>query len=419
MEEIQKAIRLMEEHKTEEAINTLTAYLPEADEEERFTIVELYIQWGMLEEAKMILQELIQRYPKEQELKVMMAEIHIDLEEDDEAIEILNQFGPEDEDYLQALVQLADLYQAQGLFEVSEQKLLQAKEIEPNSSIIDFALGELAFSNGEYAKSIPYYENAMHHEPVIGDIEVATRLAEAYAANGEFEQALEYFQKVEEENPDVMFRYGFVAYQANRTDIAIKVWENLIDKDPYFQSVYPHLAQAYESEGMAQEALAMAKKGLIKDEFNKELFHLAGTLSHKQGEKEEGYRYMREAVALDPGYKEAVLFLIENYKSDADYEAIIELINQLISLGEEDPNYLWELALAYEEEEQYKEAYEQYLQAYPSLKEDTDFLKAYGYFLVEEGKVQEAGRVFKEYLAINPTDTEIEDFTARLNEEEG
>ncbi|MFQ3542989.1 tetratricopeptide repeat protein [Halobacillus rhizosphaerae] len=418
MEEIQKAVRQMEDHKTEDAIHTLQQYLPEADEEERFTIAELYIQWGMLEEAKMVLHELIQRYPKEQELKVMMAEIHIDLGEDDEAIELLNEFGPEDEDYLQALIQLADLYQAQGLFEVAEQKLLEAKQAEPNEAVIDFALGELSFSNGEYNKSIPFYENAMHHQPIIADIEVAARLAEAYAATGAFEESIEYFQKVEEENPDVLFRYGFVAFQALRNDIAIHVWENLIDKDPYFHSVYPHLAKAYEAEGMPAQALEMANQGLAKDEFNKELYHLAGTLSHHQGNKEEGYRLMREAVALDPGYKEAVLFLIENYKKDEDYEAIAELIQQLIALGEEDPNYLWELANAYEELEDFKEAYEHYKNAYPSLKDDSDFLKEYGYFLVEEGHMKEAKQIFNEYLAIDPTDTVIEDFVARLEEED-
>ncbi|UOQ93573.1 tetratricopeptide repeat protein [Halobacillus shinanisalinarum] len=417
MEEIHKAIHQMEAKKPEEALNTLQSYLPEADEEERFTIAELYIQWGMLGEAKSILQELMQRYPKEQELKVMMAEIHIDLEEDDEAIEILNQFGPEDEDYLQSLIQLADLYQSQGLFEVAEQKLLTAKQVEPNEAVIDFALGELSFSNGEYNKSIPFYENAMHHQPVIGDIEVAARLAEAYAATGEFEQSLDYFQKVEEDNPDVMFRYGFVAFQALRNDIAINIWERLIEEDPYFQSVYPLLAQAYDAEGMAKEALEMVNKGLAKDEFNKELYHLAGTLYHKTGEKEEGYRLMREAVALDPGYKEAVLFLIENYKSDKDYDAIIDLINQLITLGEEDPYYLFELAKAYEEVEDYKQAYIHYENAYPSLKEDDVFLKAYGYFLVEEGKMNEGRKVLEEYLAVDPTDTEIEDFVSRLKEE--
>ncbi|WP_082233998.1 tetratricopeptide repeat protein [Halobacillus massiliensis] len=416
MEEIHKAIQAMEAQKTEEAIDILQKYLPQADEEERFTITELYIQWGMLEEAKMILQELMQRYPKEIELKVMMAEIHIDLNEDEEAIELLNDFTPEDEGYLESLIQLADLYQSQGLFEVAEQKLLIAKQLEPNEAIIDFALGELAFSNGEYNKCIPFYENAMHHQPVIADIEVATRLAEAYAANGDFEQALDYFQQVQEDNAEVMFRYGFVAYQAQRNDIAIKVWEKLLDEDPYYQSAYPLLARAYDAEGMPEEALAMTKKGLSKDEYNKELFHLAGSLSHKAGDKKAGYEYMREAVALDPGYKEAVLFLIENYKSDGDYEAIIELINQLISMGEEDPNLHYELAKAYEEEEDYEQALVHYQTAYPSLKEDDAFLKSYGYFLIEEGRLSEGRKVLEEYLAVDPSDTEIIEFVHRLRD---
>ena len=88
----------------------------------------------------------------------------------------------------------------------------------------------------------------------------------------------------------------------------------------------------------------------------------------------------------------------------------------MIALGEEDPNYLWELAQAYEEEERFEDAYEQYNQAYPSLKEDTDFLKAYGYFLVEDGKMKEGKNVLEEYLKHDPADTEMEDFVERLKE---
>ena len=42
----------------------------------------------------------------------------------------------------------ADLYQLQGMPEVSERKLLQAKELLPNEVIIDFALGELFYQQG-------------------------------------------------------------------------------------------------------------------------------------------------------------------------------------------------------------------------------------------------------------------------------
>ncbi|SDJ67574.1 tetratricopeptide repeat protein [Sediminibacillus albus] len=418
MEEIHEAIKLMEQNKTEEAINKLETYLPVANEEDRYTIGELYMQWGMLEEAKFIFQALSEQYPKESELKIMLAEIHIDLQEDEEAIEVLNRFTSEDEEYMEALVQLADLYQAQGLFEVSEQKLLEAKNFDPTEPVIDFALGELAFSTGEYQKSIPYYEKVYEVQGLIGDIEVAARLAEAYAATGEFEKAIEFYQSTESENPDNLFKYGFTAYRAQRMDIAVKVWEQLIENDPYYQSVYLYLAQTYEAEGMIEEAYQTAQKGLKTDEFNKELYHLAGVLAYKLGNNEESYKLVREAVAIDPGFKEAVLFLIESYKGNQDYEAIAELLSSIMENGEEDANYHWELAKAYREIESYQDALIQYQAAYTNFKEDSDFLKEYGYFLVEEGRTQEAKEVFAKYLVIEPSDHEIEEYLSRLSETE-
>ncbi|WP_053219406.1 tetratricopeptide repeat protein [Virgibacillus senegalensis] len=418
MQEIHEAIKLMEQNKTEEAIERLETYLPLANEEEKYTIGELYMQWGMLEEAKYIFQALSDQYPNEAELKILLAEIHTDLDEDEEAIDVLNRFSPEDEEYMESLVQLADLYQAQGLYEVSEQKLLEAKNFDPSEPVIDFALGELAFSTGEYQKSIPYYEKVAEVQPILGDIEIAARLAEAYAATGEFEKAIDYYQGMESENPDNLFKYGFTAYRAERPDIAIKVWEQLIKSDPYYQSVYLYLAQTYEDEGMLEEAYETAKKGLQADEFNKELYHLAGVLAHKLGHQVEGYKLVEEAVAMDPGFKEAVLFLIETYKEGGDYEAIVELLTGLIDNGEEDANYNWELARAYQETESYQDALIQYQTAYNSFTEDSDFLKEYGYFLVEEGRTQEAKEVFAKYLQLEPSDTEIEEYLSRLNDTE-
>ncbi|MDL4840810.1 tetratricopeptide repeat protein [Aquibacillus rhizosphaerae] len=418
MEEIHEAIQLMEQDKAEEAIKALETFIPTAGEDEKFTIAELYMQWGMLEEAKSILIQLSQSYPNESELKLMLAEIYIDLEEDDEAIDILNQFGPEDEEYMGALVQLADLYQAQGLFEVAEQKLLEAKNIDPMEPLVDFALGELSFSNGEYQKSIPYFEKAFEAHKVVADVEVGVRLAEAYAATGEFEKSMEYYQSTASEDPEHLFRYGFIAFRADRLDIAVNIWEQLLNLDPNFQSVYLYLAQAYETEGRIDEAYETAQKGLKVDEFNKELFHLAGLLAHRLGDKEASFHYIKEAVAIDPGFKEAILFLVENYKQASDEEAIIELLTHVIELGETDDYYKWELARAYNEIESYDNALNLYKDAYNTFKDDSDFLSEYGYFLVEEGRIAEGIDIFTRYLTVEPTDSVIEEYLDRLKQNE-
>lgn len=61
MEEIREAVRLMEQNKAEEAIHLLESYLPQASEEDKHTIAELYMQWGMLEEAKFVFRDLVQQ----------------------------------------------------------------------------------------------------------------------------------------------------------------------------------------------------------------------------------------------------------------------------------------------------------------------------------------------------------------------
>ncbi|PAD22058.1 tetratricopeptide repeat protein [Terribacillus saccharophilus] len=414
MEEIRKAITHMENDQPQEAVDTLEAYLPGANEEEKFTIAELYMQWGMHEEAKAVLLQLEQMFPDEMELKMMLAELFIDLNEDQEAIDKLDQIV-EDEDYfVPAQMQLADLYEAQGLFEVAEQKLLAAKRFDPSEPVIDLALGELALSTASYLKAITYYEKVYEKQPVMGDIDIALRLAEAYAATGEFEKALTYYQETDVDDVEQLFSFGFTAFKLSRYDIAISTWEKLLKEEADYLSVYEYLAKAYEEEGLMEKAFETAEKGLSLDEYNQKLYFTAGRLARQLGKNDRSYFLIRHAIALDPGYKEAILYLIENFKLDEDHEAIIELLTHILETDEEDAAYRWELARAYNETEIFDEALKAYGEAYTNFKDDSDFLKEYGYFLLEEGRMQEAVEILKEYLRLEPSDIEVEENINRL-----
>lgn len=414
METIMEAVRLMEKNKTKEAMDLLESHVPIADEDEKFTIAELYIQWGIYPEASYILQDLLQRYPDESELRVMLADIYIELDDDEQAINLLNEIKSDDPAYMQTLIQLADLYQAQGLFEVAEQKLLTAKQLDPEEALVDFALAELAFSTGEYQKAITYYEKILPKTNELANISINDRLAEAYAASGEYELALTYFQELESENPDTLFKYGFTAAHANRNDIAIKAWEHVVEIDPHYLSVYYELAKAYETEERTSEAYETINRGLQLDDFNKELYFYAANLAHQVNKNDESEQYIREAVAIDPDYKEAVLFLIELLKVQEKYDEVRELIVGIKELGADDPLYDWELARAFNEIELFKDALNQYGEAYNRLSQDSDFLKEYGYFLTEEGRTEKAIAIFQKYLEIQPLDTDVEEYLDRL-----
>lgn len=140
----------------------------------------------------------------------------IDLDMEEKAIDILEQIAEDDPVYLESLVLQADLFQMQGLFEVSEQKLLLAKEKSDDETIIDFALAELYSSHGEYNKSIPYYEKVLQNGDEIAGVNVNARIAESYSTTGKFEEALPYYEDAikKQEDSNTLFGFGVTAYQA-------------------------------------------------------------------------------------------------------------------------------------------------------------------------------------------------------------
>src|SRR5699024_5841861 len=118
-----------------------------------------------------------------------------------------------------------------------------------------------------------------------------------------------------------------------------------------------------------------ALKGLKNDEYNKKLYYLAGTLAHQLNKHDESDQWISEAIALDPDYKNAVIFKIELLKEEDDYNSIIKLIQDIQEIGSMEPLYDWELARAYNEMESYNNALNHYDRAYNHFNKDADFLK--------------------------------------------
>jgi thioredoxin-like negative regulator of GroEL len=140
-------------------------------------LAEEMLQLGFAEEAKDLFEHLLQLYPDEGELIVSLAEILIDMDQEDEAMLMLEKVSVDDEVYPSALLLEADLYQLQGMDEVSERKL-RRHEILPDEIIIDFALAELFFHQGRDQEAIANYIKVLNRNKK-SLVNVNQRLAEA------------------------------------------------------------------------------------------------------------------------------------------------------------------------------------------------------------------------------------------------
>lgn len=415
MDTLHQAAQLLENGQVEEALELLKEANQHASDDEKYTIANLYAEWGFLDEAIAVLETLLKKYPTEGQLITELAGLYIELEQDEPAIHLLNDLPKDDPFYVQSLLLLADLFQAQGLFEVSEQKLLEAKQISPDEVVIDFALGELLFSIGQANRAINFYEKVLQQTDELNHILIKERLAESHAMFGHYELALQYYEELDSNDPDTLFKYGFIASQQKRNDKAIQAWKKLIELDPYYHTVYSELAAVMKEEGQTKEAYEMIKQGLLHDEYNKEMYLMAGQLAATVGDEAAAEDHLKQAVSLDHDYKDAVLFLIKLYENKQDFNQIIDLLTTIKASGAEDPIYHFELAKALREEERYKEALSAYQDAAVHLMHDSAFLKEYGYFLTEEGLLQEAVDVFTKYVTLEPLDEEVSAYIERLN----
>lgn len=389
---------------TEEVIEQMQHFAFDANDDEVFIIAQIFAALGRVSTAIELVEPLMMKYPNETNLKTFLADLYLDLAEDEKALDLLS--GNEDESNVSVLLLEADMYIAQGLFEVAEDKLKRALELEPQNDVIKLAYAEFYHHIGEFEQALNLYADLI--ECGLGaEINVYERLATCYSHIGEFEKALEQFELSEKFfgalNTDQLFNKGFIAYQLNQDSLAKKVFQELKELDPSYDTIYPLLAKIYLREEDEEKALEMISEGISHNEYNAELFFLKGSVLEKLKDLEGARDAYYEALNLDPEDLESALRSNRICLALEDYEEVIHNIKHYEETGLSDDHFMWDLAIAYLELEEYEEAKNCFEQATVVFGYNVEFLFDYAQFLIEEGLSNEAITLLEKILRIDPT----------------
>lgn len=418
MEILEEAIQKFESGKVDEGLNILK-YITKHSKDKTllYQVATTYSNYGFVQEALDLARKLLKKYPDEEEFILLAADCLIELGDDLQAIEYLDSIQKSSDYYLTSLLMLADLYQLQGLKEVAENKLLEAYHLNQKEPIIWYALAEFYLNQGEYYKASLYYEKLLNDEEYAADETINLHFAETLTMLGQFEKALPYYEKglKSENNLDGLFRYGYTAYKAENYEKAIQILHKLQQLDPQYTTLYPILANAYVQTKQMEKAIDTLKEGLTYDEFNSDLYVQLSKLYKQTGKHSEAEKYLEKALTLNTPSLETIKTYLSLLKEKGDYEGIIEFIQQLKDKHDDiDPVLDWELAKAYEQIENYEEAHKYYKACYPYLENDSQFLEQYGYFLMEEGYIEEAKTCFTKALEIDDQLFHLEELIEEL-----
>lgn len=376
--------------------------------EEKLQLADNLFQIGFLEEANKLFKNLLEENPEEDALKISLAEIAIEEDKIEEAFTWLEQVSPESDVYAQSLLTTADIYQMLGIPEVSESKLKEAKVLLPTEPLIDLALCELYFASEGYSQAIEAYMDLLKHYPSFDSpIDIGERIGVSLSRIGEYEEAIEFLEKSIEEKETIekLFQLALCYYQVKENERSISMLERVMSMDEEFHQVYYPLAQILYDEGRHEEALQIAEAGIMKNPYETVLYHLASESAYQLNQKDEARQYLEEVISLELDSDLSKLKLAEFLVKEEEFEDIIQIISTLDN--KEQGIAHWYLAQAHNGLEEFEKANDYYELAYPYMDIEADFLKDYGLFLREEGKLEEAKELLQKYLAEVPDDLMI------------
>lgn len=405
----QKALDFLEEGNIEEFNKQYNLALHHDSDEMVYSLAEELYSYGFTNQAKELYEKLLKKFPDEDELRTDIADILISEGNTDEALEQLSKISKDSPAYLQSLMVQADLYQTQELFEVSREKLLEAKKIEPDEDIITFALAELFYTMGEYNKAIPQYLTLIKKGIMnLSSVNLVERVGISYANDSNFENAIGYLKQIKtvDMSSDVKFETAFTYLQLKEYDQAIDIFKELRDSDPQYATLYPYLGQALKATNKIEDAYKVLQEGLSVDQYNEKLYLATARAALKLSETDDALKYLQEGNKIDPDDIEIVLELSNLLVFREDFDDNVKLLNTYIENHELDPQFYWNLAISYDKLDNLKLAYKNYLAAKPYFEDNADFLKEAALFFREYGDKDNSYELLSRYVKMQPNDEE-------------
>lgn len=413
----EKMLDALDQEDFAEAQLQLNQAIKEDNEDILEELGESLLSIGFLEEAKQVFENLKSRHPEQKENNLPLAEIAVENNETDAALELLEEIGSDSELYPQALLVTADLYQVLGIPEVSESKLKEASRILPDEALIQFALAELYLSMDRFNEAAFIYQHLLElGEEEINNVSIKERLGTTLSLEGDFENAVEYLEaSLEEgETDERLFQTAFVYRQLKDNDKSIRYLQELRELNPQYRALYLPLAESLQEEELVEEAQTVIEEGIQENPYQVDLYHFASENSYRLHDAKKAEDYLLQALELGEKTEETLLTLSNLYINEERFEEAIKTVKQMEDT--QNPYALWNLAHAYNELEDFEQAGQYYEQASVELKHEPDFMKEYGIFLREEGRLEEAKSYLSHYLEHEPGDMEAESILDDLSE---
>ena len=269
---------------------------------------------GRYEAAARRLEVVLEREPDQPELAFALGQIRRALDDFAGALVAFERIRPTDGNYTDARLQIASIYEAQGLMDEAIVEVDYLRVLRPGREI-DFHAAGLRIENGDLEEGITLLEGLLDGSEA--DVEVFYQLGVQHGTHGNADEALYYMQRVLESDPNNASALNFIGYSWAERGENLEEAEQLIRRaielspeDGYITDslgwVYYKMAETLLEEARKDDALRLLERAQEQLMQAAEmtggdgvvLEHLGDVLLLR-GDKSGALDYYEEAVKLE------------------------------------------------------------------------------------------------------------------------
>lgn len=222
-----------------------------------------------------------------------------------------------------------------------------------------FTEGEKYFILEDYTKSMAFFQKALEMDPENAAIHY--KIAEIFAKNTEFDNALIHALKARESDPENKYYYLLLAdIYTNKSDFdkATEVYEDLISKIPGNEEYLFQIAALYIYQQKYDEALECYDRIEEKFGINEQITYQKQNILIKQGKLNEMIKEGEKLIEAYPGEPDYVADLASKLIANDRFEDAGNLLNQAVQDFPDNPMILYQLAEVYNKTGKTEEAKE-------------------------------------------------------------
>ena len=358
---------------------------------------------GARQEARADAERVLQKQPGQADALVALAETTTSLKEAQETARQIKALRQQDKDRPGYHLALATLYLRQGQIAEVAPELNQALALDPKFPATHTALGTLYWLSNDLARADAAFKTGAELSPPRSPRRL--KYAEFKLKTGATNEAVKILEELTHKVPDYLPPWIYLAqfaFTQNRLEECSAFLQKVIARDPY------------NIQAILLGANVKLQKGEIP-QATEELLRLSKVFSHSpgiqqllarcyllNGEDAKAEASLKDALALDPNFPEAILALAELSMKKGDFAAAARSLEQLLKHDPELPQAHMLLAAAYAAQKKFDPALAVYRQMQARFPRNPQVPFLMAGILVQQKQMSDARKACSQALELAP-----------------